>query len=95
MEGGSIRRRGKQEIISNILDICKSDSASKTKIVYQANLNFKTAAEYIDLLIDRGFLAKKGKNFIITPSGLSLLASLNEIESLINEDIQNSNKSRE
>ena len=84
----TIKRRGRQEIISNILDICKSEGASKTKIVYQANLNFKTAGKYIDLLIARGFLAKNGRTFTITPSGLNLLASLTQIESLINEDIE-------
>ena len=33
-------KRSRQEIISQILEIC-TNGASKTQIVYQANLNFK------------------------------------------------------
>jgi predicted transcriptional regulator len=42
-------KRSKDMIISQILDICMT-GASKTKIVYQANLNFRTVNPYIDLL---------------------------------------------
>lgn len=43
-------KRSRQEIISQILEIC-TKGASKTKIVYQANLNFKTVNPYLELLI--------------------------------------------
>ena len=43
-------KRSRNEIISQILEICKK-GASKTKIVYQANLNFSTVNPYLDLLI--------------------------------------------
>ena len=45
-----IMKRSRNEIISQILEICKK-GASKTKIVYQANLNFSTVNPYLDLLI--------------------------------------------
>ena len=34
-------KRTREEIVSKILDICQN-GASKTKIVYQSNLNFRT-----------------------------------------------------
>ena len=43
-------KRSRQEIISQILEICMN-GASKTRIVYHANLNFKTVNPYLDLLI--------------------------------------------
>ncbi len=60
-------KRSRDMIISKILNIC-IDGASKTKIVYQANLNFKTIKPYLDLLtrtglidIDRGQLVYTGQ----------------------------------
>ena len=40
-------KRSRDTIISHILDIC-ANGASKTRIVYQANLNFRTALPYED-----------------------------------------------
>jgi predicted transcriptional regulator len=55
-------KRSRHEIISQILDICKN-GASKTRIVYQANLNFRTVNPYIDLLIKNELIEKKeGRN---------------------------------
>jgi predicted transcriptional regulator len=48
-------RRDRLRIILDILDICNS-GANKTKIVYQANLNFKAANIYIDILMNEGLL---------------------------------------
>lgn len=48
-------RRDKLKIILDILDIC-NDGANKTKIVYQANLNFKMANIYLDIMTNEGLL---------------------------------------
>jgi len=42
-------KRSKDMIISQILDIC-INGASKTRIVYQANLNFRTINPYLEML---------------------------------------------
>jgi len=47
-------------IISQILDIC-IDGASKTKIVYQANLNFRIINPYLDLLTKNGLINIKNE----------------------------------
>jgi predicted transcriptional regulator len=44
-----VMKRSREEIISQILEIC-CGGACKTKIVYQANLNFRTVNPYLDLL---------------------------------------------
>lgn len=63
------------------------NGSSKTRIVYQANLNFKNAGVYLDWLTKHGYLAKEDKIYKTTPSGLALLANLTDITSMINEDI--------
>ena len=62
------------------------EGSTKTRIVYQANLNFKNASNYLDWLIKHGFLIKRGKIYMITSAGQTLLANLTEIASLMNDD---------
>jgi predicted transcriptional regulator len=85
--GMQIQRRNKLEIITCILTICRSKGSSKTKVVYQANLNFKNATLYLDWLIKRGYLEKDDKLYKTTPSGLELLANLTDIALMINTDL--------
>jgi predicted transcriptional regulator len=78
-----MRKRSKYVIISQILDICK-DGANKTRIVYQANLNFRTVIPYIDLLIKNELLeVKQGKTVLYetTDKGISLLENFERINS--------------
>jgi predicted transcriptional regulator len=51
-------------IISQILDIC-INGASKTRIVYQADLNFRTINPYLDLLIRNGLINVKKEQTLI------------------------------
>ncbi len=82
-----IQRRNKLEIITCILKICKAKGSSKTRIVYQANLNFKNAGLYLDWLMKCGFLERDDKIYKTTPTGLDLLANLTDITSMISTDI--------
>ena len=50
-----MRRRDKAEIIASILNVCISGS-NKTRIVYQANLNFRTINPYLNLLEQNGLI---------------------------------------
>lgn len=68
-------KRNREAIIRQILDVCK-DGASKTKVVYQANLNFRTVDPYLKMLTESGLIkvkqepnliyetTKKGENFL-------------------------------
>jgi predicted transcriptional regulator len=40
-------KRSKDQIRAQILASCQEDGASKTRIVYQVNLNFKTAKGHL------------------------------------------------
>jgi predicted transcriptional regulator len=86
-EGMKMLKRSKHVIISEILDICK-DGANKTRIVYQANLNFRTVDPYIDLLIKSNLIeVKQGRNVLYetTDKGIHLLDDFKQINSQISE----------
>jgi predicted transcriptional regulator len=80
-------KRSRHVIISQILDICKN-GANKTKIVYQANLNFRTVNPYLDLLI-KNELIKVNPGQIVcyetTDRGMNLLDNFRQINSQIND----------
>lgn len=48
-------KRSRDQIKAQILALCQ-EGTSKTRIVYQVNLNFKTVNEYLDLLLEKGLL---------------------------------------
>lgn len=81
-------RRNKLEILGSILNLCKAGGSSKTKIVYQINLNFKNAGEYLEWLIKREYLVKEERMYKITPSGQKLSENLNYVNSIINDAIE-------
>ncbi len=80
-------RRNKLEILGGILNICKTEGSSKTKIVYQVNLNFKNAGQYLEWLTSHGYLVKEERLYKTTSSGYELLQNLNDINSTINEKL--------
>jgi predicted transcriptional regulator len=72
-------KRDKLEIIRNILIICGNGGARKTKIVYESNLNFKTADVYLKLLMDQQMIIKESTSFRTTPKGAELLSNIKEV----------------
>ena len=76
-------KRSRDIIISKILDIC-TDGAHKTRIVYQANLNFRTVNPYLELLTKNGMInAQKESNPVVyetTTRGLALLDNYKQIQ---------------
>jgi predicted transcriptional regulator len=73
------------EIIRSILLICKKKDANKTKIVYQANLNFKTAGVYIAWLINHEMIKKEDSTYQITSKGEELLSNLQDVSLFFDE----------
>ncbi|MDD1750488.1 MAG: winged helix-turn-helix domain-containing protein [Methanothrix sp.] len=71
-------KRSKQEIVSVILEVCKS-GANKTRIVYQANLNFKTINPYLDILIKNGLIELNQGNYKTTQKGAILMGDLKQV----------------
>lgn len=61
-------KRGRVEIAADMLRVC-STGATKTEIVYQANLNFKVLKTYLALLIPAGLLKQDGRRYYTTGAG--------------------------
>jgi len=87
-EGQVKMKRSKDMIITQVLDIC-NDGASKTKIVYQVNLNFKTVNPYIELLTKNGLLGVDDEGPITlyrtTQKGSKILKEFQSIHSELPE----------
>ena len=78
-------KRSKDQIILEILKECLEDGASKTRIVYQVNLNFKTVDVYLGLLLKNGLLeAIPGDHMMYktTAKGEKALECLRVIEAI-------------
>jgi predicted transcriptional regulator len=78
-----LMKRSRDAIISQILDVC-TKGASKTRIVYQANLNFRTVNPYLDLLTKNGMINTKEESKLVvyetTNRGLALLDNYKQIQ---------------
>lgn len=82
-------KRSRQEIFSQILSICL-DGANKTKIVYQANLNFRTVNSYLEILIKNQNLIETGQGeqvlYKTTRKGRNLLDCINKVNATLFEE---------
>ena len=82
------KKRTNDLVALEILKICVN-GASKTRIVYQANLNFSTAKPYLDRFTERGFLEviPMGSRiaYKTTPKGMDLKERLERFQSEIGE----------
>jgi predicted transcriptional regulator len=74
-------KRSRHTIVSQILGICDG-GASKTNIVYQANLNSKIVNPYIELLTKNGLIESINGRIILyktTNKGLRLRENFKQI----------------
>ena len=81
-------KRNRNEIISEILNICIK-GASKTRVVYQANLNFRTVDPYLQLLIKNDLIKiQEGRHVIYetTEKGICLMNTINQVNNTLSED---------
>jgi predicted transcriptional regulator len=87
-------KRSRDKIISEILEAC-INGANKTRIVYQANLNFRTINPYLELLTRNGLInVEKDQTVVYTTTlkGLNLLDDFKRIQeelSIPADDTQN------
>ena len=80
-----LQKRNNDQIKSQILVVCQGDGANKTRIVYQAGLNFKIVKGYLGLLLEKGLLeAIEGDRTIYktTEKGEGALESHRAIEAI-------------
>ena len=71
-------RRSRQQIIYEILKICRN-GVNKTKIVYQAKINFGSVRFYLQYLIENHLIYANQGVYQTTPNGISLLESINQV----------------
>ena len=78
-------RRDKMQIMVLILNTCIK-GANKTRIVYQANLNFRTVNPYLELLEDSGLIQvmeDRNKLYKTTHRGLEVINNFVAINEMI------------
>ena len=81
-------KRSKQEIIAQILEVCL-ESSSKTRIVYQVNLNFRTINPYLDILTKNKLIEVNGSEqtlYKTTSKGLDLLDAIKKVNSSLSKE---------
>jgi len=81
-------KRSREAIITEMLEIC-SEGATKTKIVYRANLNFNTVVPYLNLLMKKGLVVCHEEDsaiYRISPNGVKLLKDLKSIRDELSEN---------
>ncbi len=75
-------KRSRFEIIIDILN-ASMDGANKTKVVYDARLNFKQAEEYISFLMEAELLTQKvegnRKTYQTTEKGKEMVNKFKEL----------------
>jgi len=71
-------KRGRIDIIIDVLETAKV-GVNKTRIVYEANLNFKLADKYLALLQKNGLMEKKMDKYIITEKGKRFLERAQDV----------------
>ena len=81
-------RRSNVQVIADILAEAMN-GASKTRLVYKANLNFKVMERYLRFLNDREMiqLVKEGDGrdkYIITQRGREFLLHYSQVEDMLN-----------
>jgi predicted transcriptional regulator len=76
-------RRSNDQLISQILETCQGEGATKTKIVYGCNLNFKNENSIVKHLIEAGLLETSGRLYKITPKGMKALGHIVAFRTMI------------
>ena len=87
-------KRGREEIIARILSLC-SEGTTKTRLVYNANLNFKTIKPYLELLVKNGMVEIKEEQndmYRTTDKGEELLECFKKIQAHLNTKEDKNNR---
>ena len=83
-------RRRTFEIMAQLLEIASQGGATKTSLVYKANLNFKLAQRYLDELESKGMIVRRegglGTTYECTDRGREFLGYLSRTLDFMSED---------
>ena len=78
-------RRNNIDIMLDILEKTNIEKVTKTKIVYSANLNFKRADKYLDLLCTMQLVEYSSQTYSITELGREYLKKFKEFNSIFRD----------
>lgn len=84
------KKRNRLEIIKDILEVIrnKNGKIKPTHILYKSNLSYLMMEEYLQELIEKGFIieekTKESKTYRITEKGISYLEKYNLIADFTN-----------
>ena len=90
--GGTFQRprRTQLEIVKQLLGIASQEGATKTSMVYKANLNFKLAQKYLDELQSKGMIVRReggvGATYACTERGREALRNISRTLDFMSED---------
>ena len=82
-----VKRRSKEDIILKLLETC-INGATKTDIVYQGSLNFRTVKPYMNLLKKKSLIEPFQEHpvkYRTTPKGLEVIEALRKLNSMMEE----------
>jgi len=83
-------RRTQLEIVEQLLGIASQEGATKTSLVYKANLNFKLAQKYLDELESKGMIVRHenglGTTYACTERGQEALRNISRTLEFMSED---------
>lgn len=75
-------RRNMFDIIASIVSISKS-GATKTKLVYRTETNFRMIQKYLPIILYNDFIYMKGNKYFITEKGYSYLDLYEKLNSMV------------
>jgi len=82
-------RRIRLQILAELLEIASNGGATKTALVYKANLNFKLAQRYLDELEDKGMIVRReeglGTTYVSTERGREALRNISQALDFMSE----------
>ena len=80
-----MKYRGRTEIIGLILQALEGEPLTRSKIMYQAMLNFKQVSDYTSILIQQELLSysKLNRKYIMTDKGRQFLTLFTETSKLL------------
>lgn len=81
----SLKTRGSTEIIGLILQAVECEALTRSKIMYQAILNFKQVTDYTAFLTEEGLLTylKQDRKYAITDRGRQFLSLFKKTNKLL------------
>jgi len=75
-------RRGKIDIIADILKVAKGGS-KRTRVVYETNLNFTIFQKYLDVLVERGLIENFNGQVYTTDRGFEYIRIYDDLYELM------------